>query len=207
MKNIDEVVKIRSLEKITNSKFLNLYQIIFDVKGKEINYYVASRRSIERLKINTKEKRADAVRIVPYVKKDGKIFAVVTKEYRFPINEYVYSTPAGNIDAGETPEQAAERETMEEIGAKVKRLIKIDDGSYSSVGMTDETIACFVVEVESFGETQQESTEFITHELVPIEKLMQFADEKVDDMQAKYLLKMLAYEWKLKRYNENTIKL
>lgn len=207
MKNIEDKVKIRSLEKITNSKFLNLYHIVFDVEDSEINYYVASRRNTENLKINTKEKYADTVRIVPYVKRDGKIFVVITREYRFPINDFVYSTPAGNIDAGETPEQAAEREIMEEIGAKVKRLIKIDDGSYSSVGMTDETIACFVVEVEKFEKAHLESSEFITYELVPIEKLMQFADEKVDDMQAKYLLKMLAYEWKLKKYNENAINL
>ena len=199
--------KIKSLEKITDSKYLNLYRVIFDVNDKEIDYYIASRRSIDKLKVNTKEKHADVVRLVPYVKKDGKIFAVVTKEYRFPINEYIYSTPVGNIDAGETPEQAGKREMMEEIGANVKRLIKIDDGAYSVVGMTDETIVCFIAEVENFEQQQLEPTEFISYQLVPIEELIQFADEKIDDIQAKYLFKMLAYEWKLQKYNENEIEL
>ena len=199
-------VKIKKLEKVAGSKFLNLYHILYDADGKEINYYMASRRSIDKLKVTTKERRADVGRIAPYVKKDGKVFAVVTKEYRFPINDYVYSTPAGNIDAGETPEQAAVREVGEEIGARVKRIVKIDDASYSSVGMTDEAIACFVVEVEHFEEAHLEPSEFITYQLVPMDELMHFTNEKVFDLQARLVLKTLAYEWKLKKHNENDLK-
>lgn len=202
---MENKVKIKSLEKVTDSKYLNLYRILYDVDGKDIDYYVASRRSIDKLKATTKERRADVVRIAPYVKKDGKVFAVVTKEYRFPINDYVYSTPAGNIDAGETPEQATEREVWEEIGAKVKRIVKIDDASYSSVGMTDESLTCFVVEVENFEEAHLEPNEFITYQLVPMDDLMQFTNEKVFDLQARLVLKTLAYEWKLKKHKENEL--
>lgn len=204
---MENKVKIKSLDKMTDSKYLNLYRILYDVNGKEIDYYVASRRSIDKLKATTKERRADVVRVAPYVKKDGKVFAVVTKEYRFPINDYVYSTPAGNIDAGETPEQAVEREVWEEIGAKAKRIIKIDDASYSSVGMTDESLTCFVVEVENFEQAHLEPNEFITYQLVPMDELMQFTNEKVFDLQARLVLKTLAYEWKLKKHNENELEL
>lgn len=203
---MENKVKIKSLEKVTDSKYLNLYRIVYDVDGKDVDYYVASRRSIDKLKATTKERCADVVRIAPYVKKDGKVFAVVTKEYRFPINDYVYSTPAGKIDAGETPEQAAEREVWEEIGAKTKRIIKIDDASYSSVGMTDESLTCFVVEVENFEEAHLEPNEFITYQLVPMDDLMQFTNEKVFDLQARFVLKTLAYEWKLKKHKENELK-
>jgi len=204
---MENKVKIKSLDKMTDSKYLNLYRILYDVNGKEIDYYVASRRSIDKLKATTKERRADVVRVAPYVKKDGKVFAVVTKEYRFPINDYVYSTPAGNIDAGETPEQAVEREVWEEIGAKAKRIVKIDDASYSSVGMTDESLTCFVVEVENFEQAHLEPNEFITYQLVPMDELMQFTNEKVFDLQARLVLKTLAYEWKLKKHNENELEL
>lgn len=204
---MEDKIKITSLEKMTDTKFLNLYRILFDVNGNEVDYYVVSRRNMADLKATTSERRADVVRIAPYVKMGGTTFAVVTKEYRFPIADYVYSTPAGNIDSGETPEQAAERELLEEVGAKVKQLVKIDDASYSSVGMSDETVVCFAAEVETFEGARLEASEFITYELVPMDKLMEFTNEKVFDLQARLILKTLAYEWKLKKYNENELEL
>lgn len=204
---MENKIKITNLEKMTDTEFLNLYRILFDVDGNEVNYYVASRRNINDLRATTSERRADVVRIAPYVKMDGTTFAVVTKEYRFPIADYVYSTPAGNIDFGETPEQAAARELLEEIGAKAKQLVKIDDASYSSVGMSDETVVCFAAEVETFESAHLEASEFITYKLVPMDELMEFTNQNVFDLQARLTLKTLAYEWKLKKHNENELEL
>jgi ADP-ribose pyrophosphatase len=41
---------------------------------------------------------------------------VMVHEYRFPVDEYLYTLPAGLIDPGETPGQAAVREMKEETG-------------------------------------------------------------------------------------------
>ena len=38
------------------------------------------------------------------------------RQYRYPVNRLLWELPAGSVDPGETPEQAARRECHEEIG-------------------------------------------------------------------------------------------
>ena len=65
--------KIKKIEKLTNLKFLNIYQITYELEnGQEYKYYVSSRRNIENLEC--KQHKVDAVRILPYLKKDGKTY-------------------------------------------------------------------------------------------------------------------------------------
>lgn len=45
---------------------------------------------------------------------DGRF--ILNREFRFPVHAYVLGCPAGRIDPGETPEQAALRELQEETG-------------------------------------------------------------------------------------------
>ena len=61
----------------------------------------------------------DAVAIMP-VSKDT---CFLLKQYRFSIDEYIYEVPAGAIEQGETPEEAAHRELIEETGFSAKQLI------------------------------------------------------------------------------------
>ena len=61
----------------------------------------------------------DAVAIMP-VSNDT---CFLLKQYRFPIDEYIYEVPAGAIEQGETPEGAAQRELIEETGLSAKQLI------------------------------------------------------------------------------------
>lgn len=51
--------------------------------------------------------------------------AILIYQYRFPIKRELLEIPAGKIDPGETPEEAAKRELMEEIKMKPNKLIKI----------------------------------------------------------------------------------
>jgi ADP-ribose pyrophosphatase len=67
---------------------------------------------------------------------EGKI--LINKEYRMAMGQWIYNFPAGLIDPGETPQQAAKRELKEETGLD---LITIDDilfDSYSAVGFSNE---------------------------------------------------------------------
>ena len=73
---------------------------------------------------------------------------VIIREFRVPLDDYEYGFPAGLVDKGETVEQAARRELMEETGLTVSRFIKVSPPIYSSAGMTDESVAMVYVECE-----------------------------------------------------------
>ena len=55
----------------------------------------------------------DSVFIVP-VLTDGRI--VLIRNYRYPLGEWVWEVPAGGIEAGQTPEEAAHEELLQEVG-------------------------------------------------------------------------------------------
>ena len=165
--------KIVNIEKLTNNKFLNLYKITYMLKsGKTFDYFVSSRRSLENLEI--KKEKTDAVRAVPFIKKDGKIYVVIIKEFRHSLNKFIYGTPAGLVDGNESSRFAITRELKEEIGASVLSLKKVQDSAYSSAGLTDETIECFYAEVALTNSQKLEETENITYELVELNKLPEF---------------------------------
>lgn len=138
MSNIKEIIKL------TNTDYLNLYELKTKNKTNEpINYYISSRRDTPNLKINTKENTADAV-MVYAIHKDYGNKIVLLKQYRYPIDSYVYELPAGLIDKNETIINAGCREFFEETGLNLTP-IKPDElfskPYYSSIGMTDESIS------------------------------------------------------------------
>lgn len=131
--------RVKKIIKQTSNKFLNLYELEAERRnGKVSPYYMASRaEDIEKLKINTGKKSADCVAI--YGIYDNKV--VLVRQYRYPIDGYIYEFPAGIIENGEDMVSAAVREMQEETGLT---LTPINSGSYSrpfftSVGMSDET--------------------------------------------------------------------
>ena len=62
---------------------------------------------------------AGAVVVLP-IDQSGVVLLV--RQYRYPIGKDLLEAPAGGIDPGEAPEQAAQRELQEEIGHKAGRL-------------------------------------------------------------------------------------
>lgn len=189
--------KIVNIEKITNTKFLNLYKITYEKEnGGTFDYFVSSRRCLENLEI--KKHKTDAVRAIPYLKKNGKIYVVIIKEFRHAINNFIYGTPAGLVDGEESAEIAIKRELKEEIGANVISLKKVQDSAYSSAGLTDETIECFYAEVSLIGKQKLEETENITYELIELNNLPSFIKNNKFCLQSALLLKSFYYEIKCK---------
>jgi ADP-ribose pyrophosphatase len=67
---------------------------------------------------------------------------ILVRQYRYPVNAFLWELPAGSVDEGETPEQAAVRECHEEIGkvpATVVRLAAL----YPTPGYCDEQMLFF----------------------------------------------------------------
>ncbi|MEE3392519.1 MAG: NUDIX hydrolase [Lachnospiraceae bacterium] len=106
------------LERQTDNPFLNMYRMdAVKNNGDHFNYYFASRRSDDEVMMKTHKLWADGVVIYPVMKDDpGKI--VLLRQFRYPVNQYIYELPAGLVDKGETPELSAVREMREETGLK-----------------------------------------------------------------------------------------
>ena len=108
--------KINHIEKVTDNRFLNLYHMdVNDTKGKPFDYYFVSRNDTENLKIKTGKLDPEGI-VIYAVTKEPQPRLVLIKEYRYPLDDYIYALPAGLVDAGETTGEAATREMIEETG-------------------------------------------------------------------------------------------
>lgn len=148
---------LETLEKVKDG-FLKAYNMHYSVDGKPYTYELVSRNELsDPSQLGAK---ANAVTIVP-IFKDMSI--LISKEFRYAINDYCYEFPAGLIDAGETIQDAAIRELKEETGLDVSEVLLTLPAGYSSAGMTDERVAvvfCLVNGeiVESTGKEEIHST-------------------------------------------------
>ena len=137
-------MKIRGADKLTNLKWLNMFNVDYiDQDGRHRSWQIASRSKSPKC-ITRQFNMPDAVVIVPFHTAENKL--VIIKEYRVPLADYEYGFPAGLIDPGETVEQTAQRELQEETGLILTRFLKISAPLYSSTGMTDESVAMVYVE-------------------------------------------------------------
>jgi ADP-ribose pyrophosphatase len=84
-------------------------------------------------------RHSGSVAVLP-VHEDGSITLV--RQYRWPARALVWELPAGRRDAGETPEQGARRELVEEVGLEVERLEKIAE-FWTTPGFCDEVMHLF----------------------------------------------------------------
>jgi ADP-ribose pyrophosphatase len=135
-------MKLVSIDNVFNS-YLKMYQITSKNNDGEIrNYEMVSRTG--DLTLETMGEKVNAVMAIPLV--GDKV--LLSREFRIPVNRWVYNFPAGLIDPGETIEEAAIRELQEETGLKVNKIIYVLPPSYTSAGLTDERLAIVFVKAE-----------------------------------------------------------
>jgi ADP-ribose pyrophosphatase len=104
--------KINSIKHIHSNEFVQLYEDIIDIRGKE--------------KVYTRIKRKDYSTIVPFISNDQ---ILVIKSYRHLVDSIQIEVPSGYIETGEDPKEAALRELKEETGYAAKEITQI--GTYT----------------------------------------------------------------------------
>ena len=68
----------------------------------------------------------------------------------------LWAFPGGGIEAGETPEQAAVRETAEEVGLEVKAVSVLGDRVHPQTGRHMTYVACEVISGDAFVGDEEE---------------------------------------------------
>lgn len=111
----------------------------------------------------------DAVIVLP-VTEDGKI--VFIEQMRESVGKVCLELPAGIIDSGENPIDAAKRELEEETGIIAKDLELLLDG-FPSAGYTSERIYIYLAKNFEIGNINlDESEEILSIKKIPIEETL-----------------------------------
>ena len=114
--------------------------------------------SVDRDKVRMPNGRAVTVDVVRHAKsvvlvpvpEPGKV--ILIRQYRYPVNAFLWELPAGSVDEGETPDQAARRECHEEIGLVPSTVVRLS-AMYPTPGYCDEEMVFFRVSaLEQTGE-------------------------------------------------------
>lgn len=153
--------QIHDVEKLTDSKYVNLYNVkATSIHNTPVSYFVASRaKSISELKLKTKKNTPDGV-IIYSIYGENKDKVVLIRQYRYTLDDYIYEFPAGLVEPGEDFHEGAARELYEETGLTLSPL-KVDEAYekpyFTTIGMTDES--CATVYGYASGEISVEAQE------------------------------------------------
>jgi ADP-ribose pyrophosphatase len=69
---------------------------------------------------------------------------ILIRQYRYPLNRWLWELPAGSVDEGEQPEAAARRECHEEIGQVPDTVVRLAS-LHPTPGYCDEEMLFFRV--------------------------------------------------------------
>jgi len=167
--------KILSVEELptTEAKWVTLKRVHWsDPEGKKRTWECAERTTRGSSGI-------DAVAILAVLRSETNAFqpsTVIIEQFRAPVGKYVIELPAGLIDGGETPEDAAIRELEEETGFKATKVLESSTLQVCDPGMTTANMKLVVVDVPFRDKLEQSAQkldpgEFITARIVEIAKL------------------------------------
>lgn len=175
---------LESIETVSTG-WINKYHLHYTLPdGRPYTYEGVSRKGPERYEAalealgSTGAPDPDAVCIVPLLP-DGSV--LLEREFRYPLNSWCVSLPAGLIDAGESLEEAVARELSEETGYRLRDDIApavrpLPQPGFSSTGLTEENVQVVFAQVEPAGQARPDSAELIEPFTVTRADLRAFLD-------------------------------
>jgi ADP-ribose pyrophosphatase len=123
---------------------------------------------------------AECVGVLPFLDTDT---VVLVRQYRYVAGRTTWEMPTGGVHAGESVEEAAQRELAEEVGYQAGRLTHVST-YHTSKSVMDETAHLFLGEGMVKLELPADETEFIETRPFPFREVvgMVLSGEIVDGM-------------------------
>jgi ADP-ribose pyrophosphatase len=100
---------------------------------------------------------------------------LMLRQFRHAAEGFIWEIPAGRLDPGETPEQCARRELVEETGMVARRLTPLTS-IFTTPGFTDERIHLFLASGLEVGVHRREADEFMEVHPRPWSVVMEMAE-------------------------------
>jgi ADP-ribose pyrophosphatase len=114
----------------------------------------------------------DCVGVVPFVDDEHLI---LVRQFRYVYGEnHRWEIPTGGVKDGETLEQAAQRELVEEAGYRAGRLVHISS-YYTSKCICDETAHLYLGELLTPRQMAPDQTKFLERRIFPFNEALQMA--------------------------------
>ncbi|MFH1253556.1 MAG: NUDIX hydrolase [Candidatus Uhrbacteria bacterium] len=158
-----EIIRPKSKQPIPDHAKKVFTGVMFDVYQWEQELFDGSKTIFEKVK------RPDTVVVFP-VLDDGRI---ILSEQEQPNTEPFISTASGQIDAGETVEEAARRELLEESGYEASELILVD--AQHPANKVDWVIYTFIAKgLKKVADLNLDAGEKIKFKLVTFNELIEF---------------------------------
>ncbi|MBR6381868.1 MAG: NUDIX hydrolase [Lachnospiraceae bacterium] len=136
-------MRLQEIRKGARGHFVNRYDLVYEtLEGREKIYEMVSRNPDLKTGEELTGDKPDAVVIIAT---DGSgEHLLLNREFRPAVNDFVYQFPAGLIEPGERPEEAAVRELREETGLELYEIRDRMGISYSMPGLGNEKNECIV---------------------------------------------------------------
>ena len=119
--------------------------------------------------------------VVAIVAIDEDDQVILVRQFRKAVETFLLELPAGGIDPGENPQQAARRELLEETGQTASQ-IDVLTKFYMSPGHCTELMHVFLATGLEKGEAQPEDDEEIEVETIPLKEILDLVkQDKIQD--------------------------
>jgi len=154
-------MEIISKKTVWKGKFMSAVEITYrDARG-----IVRTWEALERVGIS-------GIVVMVAITPSGNV--ILEKQFRPPLGRDVLELPAGLVEPGESMEEAAKRELVEETGWAAQQLSFLAEGPISTGASTEALRAYLCTGLEHVGKNGGDDNEIIEVIEVPIERAQTF---------------------------------